>query len=31
MASVLYRENSNSSQEVKLQAKLPAKKNILRL
>ena len=26
MASVLYRENSNSSQEVKLQAKLPAKK-----
>ena len=31
MASVLYRENSNSSQEVKLQAKLPAQKNILRL
>ena len=26
-----YHENSNSSQEVKLQAKLPAKKNILRL
>ena len=26
-----YHENSNFSQEVKLQAKLPAKKNILKL
>ena len=31
MASVLYCGNSNSKQEVKLQAKLPAQKNILRL